>query len=357
MLFHFYAQSISPAHEGLASTIPAWVGWLISHMDCGVEVFFALSGFVIALSMDGQRHDLRYGGNFILRRSLRLDPTYWAAMAIVVAYWMIRWPHWHAFYVMWGGARGILANMFYVQNLQFIYPAKSILEVSWTLCLEVQFYLAYLLILMVAFYASAIAGRHRQRVRSGIVLAAASLIGLTSLATFLHQHRVDFIGRAWVFYLGVGVYAALARRVPPALVALPLLALGGWFVWKGDVEGCVAVGAGGAIYAVGYAGWLGSALAYRPLLYLGRISYSLYLMHMAIGIYALWYFWELSNKGAAGAWLSFLGAIGVSLIISEALHRLVEAPSNRLSQRLKPRRPVPSPAKAQEQPLSAHPPA
>src|SRR3954463_4542996 len=54
----------------------AWKGYL------GVDVFFVISGFVIAYSLRGAPPTLRFAGNFALRRSLRLDPPYWSAMLL-----------------------------------------------------------------------------------------------------------------------------------------------------------------------------------------------------------------------------------------------------------------------------------
>src|SRR5262245_38603017 len=71
MLFHFFHKGVSPLHERLAASLPAWMSHTLSSMYCGVDVFFVLSGFVIAFSMDGQTTNVRYAGNFILRRSLR----------------------------------------------------------------------------------------------------------------------------------------------------------------------------------------------------------------------------------------------------------------------------------------------
>mgnify|MGYP006153747031 CR=1 FL=1 len=41
-------------------------------------------GFVIAHSMANHVIDARYAGNFILRRSIRLDPPYWMMIAVAM---------------------------------------------------------------------------------------------------------------------------------------------------------------------------------------------------------------------------------------------------------------------------------
>ena len=48
----------------------------------GVDIFFVLSGFVIAYSVREARITPRFLGRFALRRSIRLDPPYWITIAI-----------------------------------------------------------------------------------------------------------------------------------------------------------------------------------------------------------------------------------------------------------------------------------
>ena len=109
-------------------------------------------------------------------------------------------------------SKGLAANMFYVQNLP-IYPAFSVLDVSWTLCLEVQFYLAYLLILVTAFYVSALTGRFRSVLRYTIVMLAVLILFAWSLIFWNHHSGVSFAHRSWMFFLGLSV-SSLSQRVP-----------------------------------------------------------------------------------------------------------------------------------------------
>jgi len=51
--------------------------------------FFVLSGFVIAHSLNGRTMSLPDIGVFMLKRSLRLDPPYWVAIAVAVSFSML----------------------------------------------------------------------------------------------------------------------------------------------------------------------------------------------------------------------------------------------------------------------------
>ena len=51
----------------------------------GVDIFFVLSGYVIALSTETLRPCLATVGRFVLRRGTRLDPPYLVSIALAVA--------------------------------------------------------------------------------------------------------------------------------------------------------------------------------------------------------------------------------------------------------------------------------
>ena len=86
---------------------------IADHGWAGVQVFFVLSGFVIAHSVRGHRITWSFFGRFALRRALRLDPSYWTVILISLS----------VLYVM-GGERAermdltaVAANMLYVDNI------------------------------------------------------------------------------------------------------------------------------------------------------------------------------------------------------------------------------------------------
>jgi peptidoglycan/LPS O-acetylase OafA/YrhL len=59
---------------------------LLERGNLGVPIFFVLSGFVIAFSLDGKPIGLPLVGRFMLCRSIRLDPPYWSAIIITVVF-------------------------------------------------------------------------------------------------------------------------------------------------------------------------------------------------------------------------------------------------------------------------------
>ena len=65
---------------------PGWKADLIFntrvYATVGVQVFFVLSGFVIAYILRNERITPGVFGRFLLRRAIRLDPPYWVAMIL-----------------------------------------------------------------------------------------------------------------------------------------------------------------------------------------------------------------------------------------------------------------------------------
>ena len=139
LVYHFHGQI---AVGSSTRHVPDFVRAVFEHGDLGVQIFFVLSGFVISYSVHRAWVTPGFIGKFALRRSLRLDPPYWAL--IFVNYLIAR-------YKRGPVAAGrdlsewqvVLANCFYLDNL-LEYP--SIVKVGWTLCFEIQFYLTYIVL-------------------------------------------------------------------------------------------------------------------------------------------------------------------------------------------------------------------
>ena len=70
--------------QELSMWVPEIVMTIFSYGYLGVPVFFVISGFVIAQSIANANVNLKFAGNFALRRMIRLDPPYWASIIIAM---------------------------------------------------------------------------------------------------------------------------------------------------------------------------------------------------------------------------------------------------------------------------------
>jgi peptidoglycan/LPS O-acetylase OafA/YrhL len=328
--FHFYGGLWSPKTGPL---FPWPLHQLFVHGNSGVEIFFVLSGFVMAYSLREARIGPQFFGRFLLRRSLRLDPPYWATIVLAVAL---------AFAAGWARGRPpllptwpqVLLHLVYLQDLA---GAGDIVEVFWTLCMEVQFYLAFALLLGLS---QRLGARGRP---PGVALGV--FVPLTVLSLAVQYRFLPWPWRAtmvkfwYLFQLGALACWAVRGVVRPRwflgyLATLALL-LGCSFT----IESLVGVLTGASLFLVGRLGRLHTLLGQRPLQHLGRLSYSLYLVHPLVGVPFCFFVRErLVGAGPPGRLVGtvlFTLAVAVSIGCAEVMFRLVERPALRLSHRVR----------------------
>jgi peptidoglycan/LPS O-acetylase OafA/YrhL len=266
VLFHLKAGNHIPSLQAL---VPTWVNALVDHGDLGVAIFFVLSGFVIAHSLYGERVTLPLAGRFMLRRSIRLDPPYWVAIALALGSAFLSaivLPDKIRPEVSW---QQIAAHLLYLQDI-LGYP--EINDVFWTLCLELQFYLIYVLMLVVA--------RNNLRLILILLFAAMALSAIWPMGIATTGLWPGSFLPLWHGFL-VGTGAYWAWRHPaflPALALFALLILAS-SSWRGDVFPVICVSTACLLLAAAVTGQISLALNWRWLQFLGLISYSLYLVH------------------------------------------------------------------------------
>jgi peptidoglycan/LPS O-acetylase OafA/YrhL len=274
----------------------------------GVRLFFALSGFLITGILLDARAAIRSGttsagaalGHFYARRSLRILPLYFL---VVGACWLL-------------GVAAVReapgSFLTFTYNLHLIRQGWWDNHVAhfWTLSVEQQFYLLWPCLLLFA-------------PRRALVPLAV-LMMVTAEGARWHYQRTDPTGMA--FYvstlaagdaLGAGALLALVIRSPrachwlermlasPAMAAVGIIWIAGAW-WHPALEPVLGFAANALrdafellVFAAlifgatrGFRGALASIAAWKPLAYLGRISYGIYVYHplmlpVAAAIFAL----------------------------------------------------------------------
>lgn len=327
--FHFFRAG--PMYATAAPATPRLLAGLLAHGDLGVQVFFVISGFVIAYSVADARIDGRFVGRFALRRAVRLDLPYWTTLFGLVA---LRWLAPIVLHRSLGPlptVGRVAAHLVYLQN---ILGLGDLVVVFWTLCLEIQFYLVLVLLLaMVQRIARAAPGR--AVASAALIFGAPLALSIAQLAAGEPSH-VWFFGYWHLFFLGALTCWTLLGWTPP-------WAWGG--VWSLVLTaGLAGVGAEAAVgpataALIAGAGWLGRLstwLGGAAFQYLGRISYSLYLLHVPVGgTLALIGWTRVGPATIGGAVLWMLAGLGASLVAADLFHRAVERPSIALARRIK----------------------
>ena len=335
----------SPLEKPLTSAVPSQLRWVMNRGGTGVQAFFVLSGFVIVLSVARLVPTLREARLFALRRQLRLDPPYWAMMAIVLVLGVAE----RAMGFVtdsFPSAVDIVANAFYVQRL---FGRPEVVGVAWTLCIEIQFYLFVLILLFVA------RGVARRARHEGGAISSPLLVPLLLATAAASLAVASLCGRPWSGRLGILFFEYWHYFVLGALACLAWLRRCSWKL--GGALGVLAVAVALVVPAqlapadaiVGlctfvvlqtsirlptFGARLGSV---RLLQYLGSRSYSIYLVHLSVLRLVMRSGYKVTDDSpaAALAWMTL--ALMVSLLAAELLHRLVERPALRFSSVVKDR--------------------
>lgn len=310
----------------------------------GVDLFFVLSGFLITSLLLGEqawRGRISLSG-FYVRRALRLLPALLAFLAASLLISVIAAGARHELVLglVLERLRDSAVGALYVSNVVLAGGGVDALPAGlshlWSLAAEEQFYMLWPILL--------ISGLARHRRWAGIVLTAA--IALVALRQFqlalsdVPAHRLDFgpDTRSGSILIGC-LFAVLrtnesgARRLANvARVGLPFALVLAYLLVVADLGRTLFVGpltlfgfcAGIVIVAVlDERCVLRRWLSERPLVYLGRLSYSLYLWHLpvftALGV-AL-----VGSDGAAGAPRAS-AAVAASLVVAALSYHLVEIP-------------------------------
>jgi peptidoglycan/LPS O-acetylase OafA/YrhL len=319
--------------DALDTVLPRFVSAVVGHGDLGVQVFFVLSGFVIAHSMSRHQVTLGFVGRFMLRRSIRLDPPYWASMVLAVIFGVLSARFVAGKSYALPAAGDVLAHVLYLQDLLGVKPLNTI---YWTLCLEIQFYVVFSLLMLLvtrlrrwlsperAFYAVLLPAA----IAADLWPPHARPFGVPG--TFLpHWHL--FIAGVLVWWSATRPTDRLAAGIAIANLAL-LLALA---AVRSELAMLVGVAAAALILVAGLRHKLAVWLSARPLQWLGAISYSLYLTHNAITGAAFRLGYRLTGRTLATEAMWAVVVIGVCLAFAYLFHRAIERPTLKLSHRVR----------------------
>lgn len=301
---------------------------------CGVPIFFVISGFVIAHSLRKAVVTPAFVGKFFLRRSMRLDPPYWCAIATVIlinvaclSWWSMESP------THLPSVGQLVAHLFYLQN---ILGYENLSVGFWTLCIEIQFYMLFVIMLGAAQYLSQRYPRALQSETLGFNIASSrALIAVfapvmfASLFTFTYFEQLDnwFLRYYCLFCLGACLSACRNEMLPKAIawVALALFAIRLGIDYQRGVFAGLVVGL--FIMLADYRNALNSWLMSRTWQYLGKVSYSLYLIHYPVAHVIMHFGKRYTGDNVTMIYVWMTASLIASVAAAEVLFRFVEAPS------------------------------
>lgn len=324
-------------------TYPNWLHKLIFLGHMGVTIFFIISGFVIAYSVRKSFISFHYCKLFFIKRSIRLDPPYWITLFLMISSSLL-------FSQLVAKQEGsvfqnaqVMSNIFYLQGF---FDHSSINPVSWTLCMELQLYLFFVLMLATIFRINDIDSYQRQiqlitslafplffcflllvslEQNLNLLLPASTIYPYNSFA--LHYWYLFFLGVAtcwekigWIqkrwlysYYAIVSVYmlASLQKEMAAGLTIAAM------------------------IHLLGRRNYLITLRCHPVFQYLGKISYSLYLIHWLVSSN----FINFVSKRVGTIYLTkatliLAGGILVAIGTAHLFYKWIEEPCLKWSQRL-----------------------
>lgn len=300
-----------PALDGLRALA---VGSVIAyHLDAGVahggflgvDTFFVLSGFLITSLLIGEWGESRTinFAKFWLRRARRLLPALLLVLVAVAVYAMVSAP---ATQLRGDG----LATLFYGANWRFIasgqsyftlFTAASPLRHMWSLAIEEQFYLVWPVVTFACLWLAR--GRRWLLATVCVVGTAASALTMASLYQRADPSRAYYgtDSRAQLLLVGCLLALVLARWSPATARARTAVSVAGavgvaycFFAWTQITDTAPWMYRGGyLLFGLAVAAVITSAvqpgrfpvraaLSLEPLVWVGRISYGLYLWHWPV---------------------------------------------------------------------------
>lgn len=340
LLFHGYmvlGGGEPTQHVSMNDFVPQAILLAFRNGDLGVQIFFVLSGFVIAHSIRGAAVTPGYFGNFALRRSIRLDPPYWSAIALVAA---IKF-----------GSNFVLTDRVavidwtlpqVVSNLLYIHGPMGydgIIRVSWTLWLEIQFYVIFVLLVGVSQRVAMLGKGGGNGWAFFVIFAPLALASYAHNVTHpTYPGQIWFIHTWYMFFTGVMVYRVLEKSVRPVWLIVHIVAVLGLCFFQADArDPAMAALTGLVIYVVGVRGRLGTLMKGPVLQFFGRISYSLYLVHTIVLYSFVNVVARLLKPSMPVTIAALLGGMAVSIFVAWMLYLCVEKPSTQFAKRFRPR--------------------
>jgi peptidoglycan/LPS O-acetylase OafA/YrhL len=285
--------------------VHGYFGLIVSRMEIGVPIFFVLSGFLLfrpwvkSVAVCAPSPSVR---RYAWHRVRRIMPAY--AVTVLAAYFVyqFRTAGPNAGHTWIGLFRNLTLTQIYATNYVGSYLHQGLTQM-WSLAVEGAFYvalpaLAYLLLVVVC----------RRRWRPALLLATLAALALITPAWLIMVHIMTSVtngARLWLpaylawFLAGMALAVLQAMGVRCyAFAAIPLAVIC-YFIAATPIAGAPTTSPHGlaealvksgfyaaiaalmvAPLALGDHGWYARLLATRPMVWLGEISYEIFLIHL-----------------------------------------------------------------------------
>lgn len=320
ILWHHFAL-YPPLRQWATPLIGGTLDWLELHARA-TQVFFVVGGYVMARSMSRQNWSLRRMSSFITQRYYRLGIPYLGAIALAISGYVVA-RGWLPDSVL-GEAVSfpqLLAHLFFLQD---ILGYEQLSAGLWFVCINFQLSLVYGFCLLL-----------RDTVGAGKV----DLVGLLGwpLAFFsLFYFGLNDTKDSWwlyffpYFFMGVVIHRSLRDGgFRWEFWLYQLLFVGAMvFEWRWRLLSALVVGF--LLYSSERMGWGRLWPSNRAITWVGKVSYSLFLVHFPVLVLVATLWTRLGWTTPPGAVAGLFVAFGLSMLVAGQFHRWVEHPAAKL---------------------------
>ncbi len=304
--FHYSSNTIPTIGHNIFENI-------FTYGHLGVQVFFVITGFIMTYVLMKPTTKVDYL-TFLLKRSTRIFPVIILVNVLIIAvYYIVSYIKNTPFNISWPGMD--LLTLF--SNLTLttaLFSKEYYVSVFWTLEIEMQF---YLFIGLYVYWLKFIDNRRYEWLYAVSII----LLSFTFLLPYPHIRILSYM----IFFLfGINLfmykYSNLNKFNIYFIFAILIILLFNYRPWEESVVVCLTFAI--ILYA--------EFLANRVLLYLGKISFSLYATHMLSGLcleVIIKTFILPPPYGELTKALLMLGYVVFAILTADLFFRLVERPT------------------------------
>lgn len=309
--------------------------WMIPGGYAGVDVFFVISGFLITTNiLNGLNESTFTIQGFYQRRIRRIFPALVTMLVLIYAlgWFVLLASEYRQLGKHVGSGASFISNIIFWKEFGYFDTSSSVKPLIhlWSLGIEEQFYIVWPLLLWVIF-----------KIRLH-VLATTVVLAIVSFGFGLYALNHDVVGayyspfnRFWELLVGAILAVVMLRQTPTekasqlqhvlavlglALVLFTMFGLDesskfpGWNALAPTVGAALMIGTGAHTLTAR------RIFSLRPVVWIGLISFPLYLWHWPLLTFA-----RIIASTVPSAGVRF-GAVVLSILLSWATYRLIEKP-------------------------------
>ncbi len=320
-----------PLSDYAYPTAPWAVDFLYDYARFSVQLFFVLGGFLISRALARPPADWKSIGQTIWHRYRRIAGPYIAILIIAIganALSRSMMDHWSI-----SGPPTIPSLLAHLVLLQDVLGFEPLTTGIWYLAVDFQLFLISLLVTALCVRAT---GADRGRnIAQGIFAAFAlsALFYFNRRAEQFDHFGIYFFGS---YFLGMALEWTVSRRWPQWMLALYMAVMIVANVVEFRPRHMVAMGTAVVVWLVWRLGKLDSWPRSRASAYLGKISYSLFLIHFPVSLVINGAFHGTLADKPGAAWAAMFLSATLSLLAAAIFYRFVEGPLTQIARKPNP---------------------